>query len=169
MDGSDVLRLDTLRAMLPLQNMTAGTMTMANPSVINKVIHKFSWTNAMITALGAVLSGDIAVCTLPAKTVVTNAYIVVGTAAGGPTTLTMSIGRTGATYLDYINNSDIKAAANTVYGDAVGERGTNLTGYDLAAFAATTTVYAHIVGTVTNLNTVTTSTGSIYLETMILP
>jgi hypothetical protein len=154
---------------LGMSALTAGTMTGTNTALSRRVVHRFDWTNAMITALGASLTGDIAVCTLPAKTIVVNAYVVVVSAATGTTTLSLSVGRTGAGYIDYVTNSDIKAAANTVYGDASGERGTNLVGYDMPSFTGTTVVNAHLISTVENLSACLGSTGSIYLETITLP
>jgi hypothetical protein len=148
--------------------LTAGTMTMSTVSGrIKSMSYAASWTNAMIVALGAVGSGDISVVTLPAKTRVKNMYLIVDTqctlAAGA---LTMAVGRTGAGYLDYIADSDIKAAANTVYGDAAGERGANLTGFDLPSYTGTTTVYAHLIaGGGGTMNNVTTCTGHIVIET----
>lgn len=129
----------------------------------------FAWTNAMVTALGAVTAGDVSVGTLPAKTVITNAYVVIGTSAGTVAVLNVSVGRTGANYDDYVVDSDAKAAANTVYGDAVGERGTNLTGYDLPSYTATTTVNAHFDAGAENLSTVTTSTGTVFVTYYLLP
>lgn len=149
--------------------LTASTMTYSSNSLVRKAIHKFSWTNAMITALGAVTAGDVQVCTLPAKTVVTNCYVVLLTADSSANALTGAVGRVSASYIDYIVASDMKAAANTVYGDASGERGTNLTGYDLPSYTATTGVFMHFIKTTTNLNTVTGCTGVVYLETMTLP
>ena len=151
------------------QNLTTGTMTYSVASDVIKTTHKFAWTNAMVVALGAVTSGDVTVGTLPAKTVVTNAYIVItgtGVSAG---TFSVSLGRTSATYIDYIVSSDAEAAANTVYGDASGERGTNLTGYDLPSYTATTAVKVQFNSTVTNLDGITGSTGVVYLETMTVP
>ncbi len=148
--------------------LTAGTMTASSTALIRKVIHKYSWTNAMVTALPTT-AGDIVVATLPAKTVVTNAYVVLTGAAVGPTTVTVAVGRTSATYIDYIVASDAKAAANTVYGDASAERGTNLTGYDLPSYTATTAINAHFISTGADLSTVTGSTGVVYVETLLLP
>ena len=149
--------------------LTAGTMTVDKSAYVKKVLHKFAWTNAMVTALGAVTTGDILVGTLPAGTVVTNAYMVVGTAETALTALTGAIGRTGATYLDYIVASNLKAAANTLYGGASGERGTNLTGYDVPSYTATTGVYLHLISNVENLSAAVACTGTVYIETMILP
>ncbi len=149
--------------------LTAGTMTVTAPSYGRKAIHRYDWTNAMVVALGANLTGDITIATLPAKTIVTNVYYVITGAATGPATLTGAVGRTSAAYIDYIVASDLKAVANTVYGDASGERGTNLTGYDLPSFTATTDVKMHFVATVANLDQTVGSTGSVYIETMTLP
>jgi hypothetical protein len=150
-------------------NLTAGTMTATTTSAARTAVHRYDWTNAMVTALGANATGDITICTLPAKTVVKNVYIVIKTAAAGPTTLTVAVGRTTTEYIDYIVASDATAAASTVYGAVVGDRGTNLTGYDLPSFTTTTTVKAHFVATVATLDGTTTSTGSVYIETMQLP
>lgn len=151
--------------------LTSGTMTqaLAHQSLIRRSVTKFTWTNAQVVALGATTAGDITVCTLPAKTIVVNAYLVVDTQAAGTTTLTGAVGRTGATYIDYIVASDLKAAANTVYGDASGERGTNLTGYDLPSYTGTTNVVMHFISTGANLDQVTTCTGTVILETATLP
>lgn len=149
--------------------LTAGTMTAGSNGMARSVISKFSWANAMVVALGAALTGDITVCTLPAKTVVKRVWINVTGTAAGVTTLTIAVGRTSALYIDYIVASDAKVAANTVYGDASGELGTNLTGYDLPSVTGTTAVVAHFISTVQNLNATTGSTGDIYLETMTLP
>lgn len=167
--ATERMRITSNGLMLPPSALTAGTMTVASSATSRTVWHRFDWTNAMVTALGAVTAGDVAVGTLPAKTVVTNAYVVITSAAGTVTTLTVAVGRTGAGYIDYIVASDAKAAANTVYGDAGAERGTNLTGYDLPSFTATTVVNAHFISTGGNLNTVTASTGSVYIETALLP
>lgn len=150
--------------------LTAGTMTYTSQALARRAVHRFDWTGTMIAALGAVTSGDITICTLPARTVVVNAYIVITAQAADPGDLTMAIGRTGALYVDYIGNSDLLAATNTVYGDAVGERGANLTGYDLPSFTGTTAVKAHLITTLGVLSdTSVNSGGSIYLETATLP
>ncbi len=153
----------------PTGAVTAGTMTPSNIYQVRRVLHSFVWTNAMVVALGAGLTGDVTVCTLPAKTVVLNAYVVITGTAAGVATLTVAVGRTAAGYIDYIVASDAKVAANTVYGDASGERGTNLTGYDLPSYTGTTAVKAHFVSTVQNLDQTTGSTGTVILETLLVP
>jgi len=149
--------------------LTAGTMTQSVSSLAQSTVHRFDWTNAMIVALGANLTGDITVCTLPAKTVVKRVWAVITGQAAGPTTLTMAIGRTGALCIDYLIAVTIKAAANTIYGAVAGDLGTNLTGYDLPSYTGTTAVKAHFIATVSNLDQTTGSSGSIYIETMVLP
>ena len=63
--------------------LTAGTLTETSVANVLTEIHRYSWTNTMVVALGASAAGDITVCTLPAKTVVRNAYVVItGTMAG---------------------------------------------------------------------------------------
>ena len=143
--------------------------TAAHNGVIRTGVYKRAWTNAEVTAFGGVLTGDLKVATLPAKTIIRNAYVVIDSQAAGTTTLTAAMGRTGAAYIDYIVASNAKVAANTVYGDAVAERGTNLTGYDLPSYTADVDVYVQFVSTVENLSAVTSCTGTVYLLTETLP
>lgn len=150
-------------------NVTAGTMSYSMNSEYRSAWHSASWTNANVTALGAVTTGNISAFTLPAKFVIENMYVVITGAAAGPATVTVSCGRTGAAYIDYIVASDAKAAANTVYGDAAAERGTNLVGYDLPSYTATTVVNCQFISTGANLNTVTGSTGTVIFKTAMVP
>ena len=158
-------------AHLRLGNMvlTSGTMNVANAGEARTVVSAYEWTNAQVVALGAVTVGDITVATLPAKTVVKNVYVVILTPDSSANALTVACGRTSAAYIDYIVASDAKAAANTVYGDASAERGTNLTGYDLPSYTGTTAVVCHFIKTTSNLNTVTGSTGRVIIETSLVP
>lgn len=150
--------------------ITTGTMTATNNSVVSAVtVSRFDWTNAMVAALGASTTGDITVCTLPAKTVVLNVYVVIDTPDTSTNALTVAVGRVSTGYIDYTVASDAKAAANTVYGDASGERGTNLVGYDLPSITGTTDVKAHFIKTTTNLSTVVGSSGHVYIVTETLP
>ena len=149
--------------------LTAGTMTAETAGGYRTSTHSYTWTNAQVVALGAALTGDITVATLPAKTVVENAYVVITGTGAGTASLTVACGRTGAGYIDYIVASDAQAAANTVYGGAGAERGTNLTGYDLPSYTATTDVKCHFISTVQNLDQVTGSTGRVILRTSLVP
>ena len=149
--------------------LTAGTLNVTNSAIPNTYVSRFDWTNAMIVALGATTAGDLTVATLPAKTVVRNVYVVIDTPDTSTNALTVACGRVSATFIDYIVASDAKAAANTVYGDASAERGTNLVGYDLPSITTTTAVKLHFIKTTTNLSTVTGSTGHVYIEYSILP
>ena len=170
-NAATAMSLSSSSAFLNGQGMTAGTMTNSVAGDLVRVVHRFDWTNAMVVALGAVLSGNIAICSTPGtgKTVITNAYVVITTPSAGTTTMTVSVGRTGAAYIDYITAQNAQAAANTVYGGAAGHRGANLTGYDLPSWTSATTIYAQFVSTVQNLSAQTAGAGSIYIETMILP
>lgn len=148
--------------------ITSGTMTRGIAQAVPMTV-AFTWTNAQVVALGGVTAGDILVGTLPAKTVITNVYMVVGTAETALTSLTGAVGRTGATYIDYIVASNLKAAANTVYGDATAERGTNLTGYDMPSYTGTTAVNLHLVSGVENLSTAVACTGTVFVTYYVLP
>jgi hypothetical protein len=149
--------------------LTAGTFTATNTALSRKVVHRFDWTNAMITALGASLTGDITICTLPAKTVITNCYMVVTGTAADTAGLSGSCGVLNTLYTDHILASNLQVAANTVYGDIAGERGSNATGFHMPSFTGTTAFIMHLISTTQNLSSVTGSTGSIYLETITLP
>lgn len=161
----------SINPLLGGQALTAGTLAIANNAAGSRFLTKFTWTNAQIVALGGVLAGDISVCTLPARCVVSRAWMVVTGTAAGVTTLTGAIGRVAAGYIDYIIASDLKAAPNTIYGDLVAELGTNLNTFvgDLSSWTATTLINFHLISTVQNLDQTTGSTGNIYLETTILP
>lgn len=143
--------------------LTAGTITYSTYQEA-ATVNEFNWTNTQIAALSGT-ANTIKICTLPSKTVVVNAYVIITGAATFADTLTVSMGRTSASYIDYTVASDAKAAANTVYGDASGERGTNLTGYDLPSWTATTDIFLRFNGNATNLSTVTTCTGTVVLVT----
>lgn len=150
--------------------LTLGSLTRAASASPRSVIHKFQWTNANVVALGAATTGNITVCTLPAKTVVKRAYIVITGQGAGATTLTVSLGRVSTAYTDYIVASNAKAAANTVYGDATAEQGAGITlAGDLPSVTGTTAVIAQFISTGANLSAVTGSTGDIYIETITLP
>jgi hypothetical protein len=149
--------------------LTTATMTQVVTGALTDTSSAYTWSNAMVVALGAALTGDIKVATLPAKTQVVDAAVVITGTAAGTTTLTVACGRVSAGYIDYIVASDAKVAANTVYGDASGERGTNLTGYDLPSYTGTTDVYCHFISTGANLDQVTGSTGRVILTTRLLP
>lgn len=148
---------------------TVGTMAAETQASLRETTHSVTWTNAQVVALGATTAGDISVVTLPAKTAIKNFYVIITGTAAGVTTLTVACGRTGAAYIDYIVASDAKAATNTVYGDASGERGTNLTGYDLPSYTGTTVLNCHFISTVQNLDQTTGSTGRVVFQTEVIP
>ena len=83
--------------------------TAAYNGVIRTGVYRRAWTNAEVVALGATKDAELKVATLPAKTVVRNAYVVVDTHESYLTDLTVALGRTGATYIDYIVASNAKA------------------------------------------------------------
>lgn len=157
----------TLTASAP----TAGTLTAATSGSLASVINKYSWTNAMIVALGASVTGDLTVCTLPAKTLVKSIRVVITGQAAGLTACTFAVGITSALYIDYIVAKDLKSAANTVFGSAFADLGTNLSALvgSLPSLTTTTAVKMHFISSLENLSSTTGSTGDIYLETILLP
>lgn len=125
---------------------------------------KVSITNAQVVALGAAVSGNIALFTLAAKEILENVVVNVTTPGAGTTTLTMSVGRTGALYVDGIVASDVKTAA-IVLGVLSAQRGVNLTaGGDPGGFASRT-YYAQFVSTVQNLSAVTGFACNVHYKT----
>lgn len=168
----------TTRLVITASNLTSGTMSAdgGNPAV-RTAWSKYTWTNAMVTALGAATSGDVTVCTLPAKTQVRQALIVITTAGTNmaAATFTATLG-TDAEFDNFLLSANMLAAANTVYGDIVGEVGASLdaTAYVpfLPSWTATTAVkvrFATDGAGGKTLADVLTSTGSVYLLTETLP
>lgn len=152
--------------------LTAASLTANETGKLRSTFSKYSWTNAQIAALGAVLTGNIKVCTLPAKTIIVRALLVITGQASGTTSLTASFGIGSAPYNSYMAASDLKVAANTVYGTASAELGaalTNFPGIELPSLTAATDIYITFTSTVENLSAVLGSTGYIILETIKLP
>ena len=162
--------LTVSRLTLPILAMSpvSGDMTVETSARITQATHSYTWTFAQVnTALGAGTTGDVLVVATTAKTEVVDVQVAITQAALGPNTLTVACGRVGATYIDYIVASDAKAVVNTLYGDVVGDRGTNLTGYDVPSYTAATDVVCHFVaGNTTDL---TAGTGRVILTTRLLP
>lgn len=129
---------------------------------------KLTWVNSDVTALAGT-SGNVPVCTLPAAARVMNAAVRVTGAAVGPTTVTVSVGRTASTFADYVLAANGKATG--VYGDALAELGTGLQSIvgDIPSLAATTAVNLQFVSTVANLSTVTGSAGTVWIRFEIIP
>lgn len=173
--SDDAVPYDIANRALPV---VPGTMTIntdtggaAMSGRVRSVWNEFAWTNAMVVASApTLLTGNVLVCTLPKKTVIKNAYIVIDSAATVLTTLTVSLGRTGAAYEDLLAAADAKAVAGTLYGGAALERGA-LLGFDLPSLTATTAIYAQFIGThaTKKLADLLTCTGRVILETAALP
>ncbi len=154
---------------------TAGTMTEAVAGSNGKLstsTSSYSWTNAMVVALGATTSGDITVMTIPARTQVVDVGVVVTGQAAGTTTLTIQCGDAVAagTFNTLIVASSIQAAVNTFYGDAVAERGTSIDTewYYMPSFTAPTVMTCRFISTGANLSAVTGSSGTVFVTTRVL-
>lgn len=122
-------------------------------------------------ALGAALTGDITIATVPARTVIYRVWMAITGQAAGVATLTGSIGKTAAAYADYFLTKDLKAAVNTLYGQVVGDYAAAMALYcgDMPSFTAATAIKLHLISTGANLSAVTGSSGVIILETTVLP
>lgn len=153
--------------------LTSATMTAETTGRLATGVSSYTWTNAQVVALGATTTGDITVATLPAKTQVLDALVVITGAGAGTTTLTVSCGDAiaGSPFINYVVASNAQAAANTVYGDALAERGTSIDTefWYLPSYTATTLVTCHFISTGANLSSVTGSTGRVILTTRLLP
>jgi hypothetical protein len=146
---------------------SAVTRGIATQSTVNWCV--LDWVNTDVTALPTT-SGNILVCTLPARARVMNAFVRVIGAAVGPTTVTVSLGRTSSTFIDYVVASNAKASG--VYGDVSGERGTNMADAffgDVPSLAATTDVNLQFVSTGASLPSVTASTGQVRIRWELVP
>lgn len=150
--------------------LTNGGITRANSAEIKEALHKFTWNSANVAGLSGT-ANTLTVCTLPAKTMVKRAWIIITGQAASVTALTVSLGRTTALFVDYLVASNAKAVANTVYGAVIGDIGTNLSGLvgDLPSITGTTDIKLRFDAALENLSLVTGSSGEIILETITLP
>lgn len=155
---------------------TNGTLTGAQSLFPRRGIIKVPWVNSTITGCAGTGPCDVSIAVLEARTFVHRAVLVISTQGAGPATLTASVGRTGAAFEDYITDSDLKAAANSLYGDAFTEIGTSLKDSggtalddDVPSWTGTTTVNIQFNSVGANLSTVTGSTGYVELEVSVWP
>ena len=155
-------------AVLALLFLAEGWLTYTPPRGAQWL--KKSWTNAEVVALGAATTGEVTVGVLPERALALAAFVWVDTACTGTTTLTASVGP-DASETAYVLPGDVKAVANTVYGDAVGEVGASMSGGlgHLPSITATTTVKILFTSTVQNLNAATTCTGTAWVSYEVLP
>lgn len=140
----------------------------ADSSAPNIGVIKYTWTNAEIVAAGTGgTEALITIGTLPANSQLLSAYTVIGTqatfAAG---TLTLGVGRTNPTYVDFLAAADLKGAAGVVYGNAAAERATDAA---IQLVSAATPVKAIVTAGAGDLANVTGSTGTIYLLYVTFP
>lgn len=151
--------------------LTAGTAQYVAVAYSRRAIHKFRITNAMVVA-AAGTSAKLTLCTLPAKTIVHHAHMAVVTAATQAATLTGQVGPSDDTD-GYVVASSLKAAANTVYGDANAELGDDLFSTvalnPLKSYTTTTTVQVEFVIGDGTLADVTACVFDVYLDCTILP
>lgn len=147
---------------------TNGSLTASNQNEVKTSLYKYAWTNAMVAGLSGT-ANTLTVCTIPAKSIVKRAWVRVLTAAGGVSTLTVSLGRVTTDFIDYIVASNAKAQA--IYGDASTENGTGLVDLfgDLPSMTAATDIKLRFNADAENLSAVTTSTGEVILEITQLP
>jgi len=126
------------------------------------------------TATGATHAQGIV--TLPAKAVLMAADVVITEQAVFDDTLTIACGSAAAAYNQITTAQTLKAAANTVYGDADAERGTDLpdadmVGFKLYSYTATQAITCLIDGNATHLDDGHATAGEfdVVLTWMVLP
>lgn len=120
--------------------LTAGDLTVTNDGS-NCGVFVATFGAADVAGAGAVNTYDLKAATLPAKAVVTNVFLVVRALENSLSSHTVSLGRTAASYVDYIAAVDMTSGGtNNIRGNAAAERGTNNTGYDFPSWTATTDV-----------------------------
>lgn len=130
------------------------------------VFSKFSWSNADVVAFGALQTGNVPLCTLPPRTYVTRAFLLLSTQASGVTTLTVSVGVQGPDYFDLITSS-AAADALAAPGGLVGA----MTDAVLPSMSAATPVFLQFnaLTGAEKLADVLGSSGEVFLETVVLP
>lgn len=139
---------------LTATDLTAGSgidvERMAGPRTM---LSSFLLDNADVVALGATTTGNVTIATIPAKMEIDDMKAVVTSAAVGPTTVTMSCGRTASAYIDYLTAVSVKS--QVLIGESSGDRGTNLNGYDVPNYSGTTSLICQFISSGGNLSTVT--------------
>lgn len=155
--------------------LTAGTFAGATSGFVRGAWFRLAWTNAMLAACGAGATCDITIGTLQARIMVKRALIEVTGQATHASTLTMSLG-TAAGGTQYVLASDLKAAAGTLYGDAVAETGASLKDSGntawvdhIPAFGTTQALNVRLTAGAGNVNSVTGSTGAVLLLLELIP
>lgn len=126
-----------------------------------------TWTKYTVTytqLAAAALTNDIALFSLPAKTLIHKVVIKQTTAFAGTTTYTLSVGIVG-TLEKYLAAYDVKAAvAATTFGaSAVTVNAT------LESFGGATSIRVAAVATNENLNQASAGVADIYVQTSTLP
>ena len=152
------------------QELTPGELTVATSAEVRSVIHKFTWTNAMINAVVPTATspnylGKLLICTLPAKTVITNCFAVIDSRATQPFTCSATIGISGGSEL--LATFDLGSVANTIFGNLAAERGASAS-YYFPSNTATTALYMNLTA-ISAFTDVLNSAGSIHIYSTILP
>lgn len=139
-----------------------GTSATSLPGATLPVWTKYTVTYTQLSA--AALTNDIALLTLPAKTLIHHVVIKQTTAFAGTTTYTLSVGVSG-TLAKYIAAYDVKpAVAATTFGASA----TNIQA-TLESFGGTTSVRVAATATVENLDQASAGVADIYVQTSTLP
>lgn len=141
---------------------TAKTATLTKTAIVRDGWTRMDFTNAMVVALGASLTGNIEMGQLPANSQIENARLQVTTTCGGTTTLTVSCGITGAGYTDIFTAENFQAAAGTRYVTTMA-----YPGEDVGSSA--TSAFCRFTSTISNLSAVTTCTGTLWVKSAVLP
>lgn len=138
-------------------------------ALLRHAVAQYRWDNSIIAGLSGT-SDTLIVTSLPAKTILLRAFIVITGQAAGPTTVAATLGTNATNYDNMLASASLKVAANTIYGNASAERGTaNGSGDGFISYNTETDLILKVTSSGGNLSTVTGSGGMIFLEYIILP
>jgi hypothetical protein len=139
------------------------------------IIQKLSWTNAQIVALGHITGpAEITLITLPPRTAVANAWIVITGQAAGTGVCTATVGY-NSPFTDYLKSFNLQGPPNSFGGNVFASRGTRLDPTtapkvynDIPSLTGSTAIKMSFTVD-TFLDQVTGSSGDVFLQTYVLP
>jgi hypothetical protein len=181
-DGTCTVRSNVIASGLYTTNgrTTDSTMSRYLTGGLLSCWNRYSWTAAMVVSgRTSASTSNVQICTLKAKQYVRRVIIYTDAAATGVDSPTVSVGRVGADYIDFIVASTPGTAS--IFGNAMAEIGTNLKDShsstapieDFAALAdmtSTTEVFAQFkCDGAPDINQWAGCTGDVYILTETLP
>jgi len=145
------------------------------PLRYHKEVIRYTLDKTALVALGDNLTANVLLGNLPAKSRILRALLQTKTAVAGVTAMTVAIGTNSASYNNMLVAADVKAAANTLYGDALTEIGAalqNLSGSYIdfiPSLTVDTAIYALLTVTTEKLKDITAGEFDMLVEYETLP